>query len=227
MGQLWLSLAGIARGAGEWKKQRWLAGRQLRGQTALWRNERKHFKGKKNKNKQKGPLSFSEGKKIGCVCLRRVCMFALIVIIELLHKCHVNTDICESFKQQVTYGYFLQISAGGKWKRKMFFSLLHKAKVKQQLSERGAKSGTCTWLGVCRGWSKERHCVRERLPSSKWDGCGSKNVVFRHLHFTSTHKERQDKPRWVWAGQKCKGSKMKCPSFLQNRQPALQERLLS
>lgn len=178
--------------------------------------------------KQTKRASFFFRRKENWLCVFKtwlhVCINSYYII---AHKYHVNTDICESLKQQVTYGYFLQISAGGKRKRKMFLSLLHKAKVKQQFGERGAKSGTCTWLGVCRGWSKERDCVREQLPSSKWDRCGSKNVVFRHLHFTSTHKERQDKPRWVWAVQKCKGSKMKCPSFLQNSQPALQERLLS
>lgn len=176
------------------------------------------LKAKKTK-KTKRLSFFFRGKKIGCECSRCVCLFALIVIIDFLHKYHVNTDICEFRRQQVTYGNFLQIWK--KWKRKMFFSLLHEAKVKQQFSKCRAKSGTCTWLGVCRGWSKEGDCVREPLLSSQWDGCGSENVVFRHLHFTSTHKERQDKPRWVWAVQKCKGSKMKCPSFLQNRQPAL------
>lgn len=68
VGQWWLSLAGVAgsgKGSGRRSCAGWLAARQLRGQTVLWRHERKHYEG------QNGPLSFSGGKKIllnECVC---------------------------------------------------------------------------------------------------------------------------------------------------------------
>lgn len=58
-------VAGSGKGSGRRSCAGWLAARQLRGQTVLWRHERKHYEG------QNGPLSFSGGKKIllnECVC---------------------------------------------------------------------------------------------------------------------------------------------------------------
>lgn len=91
VGQWWLSLAGVAgsgKGSGRRSCAGWLAARQLRGQTVLWRHERKHYEG------QNGPLSFSGGKKFllnECVCDVFACVPAVTPQPDFHARCGKKT----------------------------------------------------------------------------------------------------------------------------------------